>query len=102
MSTKTRNRSKIVSEASAKANNVNNNRSSQDGPKGPRPTSTVTSLAPPMDSTLNENDSQPPPSVKKKDFLRIANHSRISRGLKPIKSSTTVYNRGRAKNKRSH
>ena len=39
--------------------------------------------------------------VKKKDFLRIANHSRISRGLKPIKSSTTVYNRGRAKNKRN-
>ena len=36
---------------------------------------------------------------KKKDFLRIANHSRISRGSKPIKSSTTMYNRGRAKTK---
>lgn len=39
--------------------------------------------------------------VKKKDFLKLANNSRIARGLKPIKSSTTVFNRARARNKRS-
>lgn len=39
--------------------------------------------------------------VKKKDFLKLANYSRISRGLKPIKSATTVFNRGRPRNKRS-
>ena len=33
--------------------------------------------------------------VKKKDFLKLANYSRLSRGLKPIKSATTVYNRAR-------
>ena len=39
--------------------------------------------------------------VKKSDFLKLANYNRISRGLKPIKSATTVYNRGRPKNQRS-
>ena len=39
--------------------------------------------------------------VKKKDFLRLANTSRISRGLKPIKSSTTVFNPARPRNRRS-
>ena len=39
--------------------------------------------------------------VKKRDFLRLANYSRISRGLKPIKSATTVFNRARPRNKRS-
>ena len=39
--------------------------------------------------------------VKKRDFLKLANMSRISRGLKPIKSATTVSNRARPKNKRS-
>ena len=39
--------------------------------------------------------------VKKKDFLRLANTSRISRGLKPIKSATTVFNRARPRNRRS-
>ena len=39
--------------------------------------------------------------VKKKDFLNLANRSRIARGLKTIKSSTTVFNRARACNKRS-
>ncbi|CAB3978158.1 RNA-directed DNA polymerase from transposon X-element [Paramuricea clavata] len=39
--------------------------------------------------------------AKKKDFLKLANYSRISRGLKPIKSATTVFNRGRPRNKRS-
>lgn len=39
--------------------------------------------------------------VKKRDFLKLANYSRISRGLKPIKSATTVFNRARPRNKRS-
>ena len=39
--------------------------------------------------------------VKKKDLLRIVNHSLISRGKAPIKSATTVLNRARPKNKRS-
>ena len=39
--------------------------------------------------------------VKKRNFLKIANLSRLSRGLKPIKSVTTVCNRARPKNKRS-
>eukprot|EP00794_Sanderia_malayensis_P003753 gene3753-4275_t len=39
--------------------------------------------------------------VKKKDFLKLANNSRIARGLTPIKSSTTVFNRARARSKRS-
>ena len=39
--------------------------------------------------------------VKKKDFLKLANFSRLSRGLKPIQSATTVYNRARPKNKRN-
>ena len=39
--------------------------------------------------------------VKKKDFLRLANTSRISRGLKPIRSATTVFNRARPRNRRS-
>ena len=39
--------------------------------------------------------------VKKHDFLKIANLSRLSPGLKPIKSVTTVCNRARPKNKRS-
>ena len=33
--------------------------------------------------------------VKKKDFLKLANRNRISRGLRPIKSTTTVLNRAR-------
>ena len=39
--------------------------------------------------------------VKKRDFLKLANYSRLSRGLKPIKSATTVYNRARPRNRRS-
>lgn len=39
--------------------------------------------------------------VKKKDFLKLANYSRMSRGLKPIKSATTVFYCGRLRNKRS-
>ena len=39
--------------------------------------------------------------VKKRDFKRIANYSRVSRGLNPIKSSTTVFNRGRPHNEGS-
>lgn len=39
--------------------------------------------------------------VKKRDFLKLANYSRLSRGLKPIKSATTVYNRARPRNCRS-
>jgi hypothetical protein len=39
--------------------------------------------------------------VKKKDFLRLANRSRMSRGLRPIKSTTTVLNRARPKYRRS-
>ncbi|CAB4002132.1 RNA-directed DNA polymerase from transposon X-element [Paramuricea clavata] len=39
--------------------------------------------------------------VKKRDFLKLANYSRHSRGLKSIKSATTVYNRARPRNRRS-
>ena len=39
--------------------------------------------------------------VKKKDFLKLVNFNRLQRGLKTIKSATTVYNRGRPQNKRS-
>ena len=39
--------------------------------------------------------------VTKHDFLKIANLSRLSHGLKLIKSATTVCNRARPKNKRS-
>ncbi len=39
--------------------------------------------------------------VKKRDFLKLANYSRHSRGLKPIKSATTVYNRAQPRNRRS-
>ena len=39
--------------------------------------------------------------VKKRDFLRIVNFNRLQRGLKPVKSATTVYNRGKPCNKRS-
>ncbi len=39
--------------------------------------------------------------VKKRDLLKIANFNRVRRGLPVIRSATTVYNRGRAKNKRS-
>ena len=34
----------------------------------------------------------------KRDFLKIAHFSRSKRGLKPIKSATAVYNRGRSCN----
>ena len=39
--------------------------------------------------------------VKKKDFLKLANRSRISRGFRPIKSTTTVLNRARPRCSRS-
>ena len=39
--------------------------------------------------------------VKKNNFLKIVNYSRHRRGLKPIKSAITVYNRARPKNIRS-
>ena len=39
--------------------------------------------------------------VKNKDFLKLANKSRLSRGLKPIKSATTAFNRACPRNKRS-
>ena len=39
--------------------------------------------------------------VKKRDFLQLVNYNRLTRGLKPLKSSTTVYNRARPCNKRS-
>ena len=39
--------------------------------------------------------------VKKRDFKNLANYSRISRGLKPIKSATTVFNRARPRNRKS-
>ena len=39
--------------------------------------------------------------VKKADFLKLANYNRLARGLKPIKSATTVYNRGRPKYRNS-
>lgn len=40
-------------------------------------------------------------SVRKGDFKNIVNHFRISQGKQTIKSSTTVYNRGRPKNTRT-
>ncbi|CAC5421437.1 unnamed protein product [Mytilus coruscus] len=40
-------------------------------------------------------------SVRKRDFKNIVNHFRISQGKQTIKSSTTVYNRGRPKNTRT-
>ena len=39
--------------------------------------------------------------VKKKDFVKIVNFSRDKRKLPRIRSASTVYNRGRPKNKRS-
>ena len=39
--------------------------------------------------------------VKKGDFKNLANCSRISRGLKPIKSATTVFNRVRPRNRKN-
>lgn len=39
--------------------------------------------------------------VKKRDFLQLANYSRLQRGCQPIKSATTVFNRARPKNMRS-
>ena len=39
--------------------------------------------------------------VKKRDFKKLANTSRLSRGLRPIKSATAVFNRARARNRRS-
>ena len=40
-------------------------------------------------------------SVKKRDFLQLVNYNQLTRGLRPLKSSTTVYNRARPCNKRS-
>ena len=39
--------------------------------------------------------------VKKKDLLKLVNHSRADRGLGQIRSATTAYNRARPKNVRS-
>ena len=39
--------------------------------------------------------------AKKRDFLKIANFSRTRRGLRPIRSATAVYHRGRPRNKQS-
>ena len=39
--------------------------------------------------------------VKKADFLKLANYNQLARGLKPIKSATTVYSRGRPKYRNS-
>ena len=39
--------------------------------------------------------------VKKSDFLRIVNYSRLQRALQPMRSVTAVYNRLRPKNERS-
>ena len=39
--------------------------------------------------------------VKKRDMVRIVNHNRIQRNLKPIRSETAVFNRSMPKNKRS-
>ena len=39
--------------------------------------------------------------VKKKDFLNLVNHNRITRGLSLVKSSFTSYNRAKPKNVRS-
>ena len=38
--------------------------------------------------------------VKKRDMMRIVNHNRIQRNLKPVRSETSVFNRSRPKNKR--
>ena len=40
--------------------------------------------------------------VKKTDFLKLVNFNRLQRNLKPIKSSTTVFNRARPANRKSH
>ena len=40
--------------------------------------------------------------VKKRDFVKLVNYHRHQRNLKPIASSTTVYNRSRPFNKRSN
>eukprot|EP00794_Sanderia_malayensis_P002367 gene2368-2728_t len=37
--------------------------------------------------------------VKKRDFIKLVNYHRHQRNLKPIRSSTTVYNRSRPRNK---
>ena len=37
--------------------------------------------------------------VKKKDFLQLVNYNRLTRGLRPLKSSRTVYNKARPCNK---
>jgi hypothetical protein len=39
--------------------------------------------------------------VKKRDFLKLVNYNRARRGLKQLKSATTVYNRARPRNIRS-
>ena len=39
--------------------------------------------------------------VKKRDFLKLVNYNRARRGLKRLKSATTVYNRARPRNIRS-
>ncbi len=39
--------------------------------------------------------------VKKRDFIKLVNYHRHQRNLKPIRSSTTVYNRSRPRNKAS-
>ena len=39
--------------------------------------------------------------VKKNDFLKMAKFSRTRRGLKHIRSATTIYHRGRPRNKQS-
>ena len=39
--------------------------------------------------------------VKKKDLLKLVNHSRAEKGLGQIRSATTAYNRTRPKNVRS-
>ena len=39
--------------------------------------------------------------VKKQDFLKLVNYHRLQRVKHPVKSATTVYNRGRPRNKRS-
>lgn len=39
--------------------------------------------------------------VKKKDFLKLVNYNRLRRGLKRLKSATSVYNRARPRNVKS-
>ena len=39
--------------------------------------------------------------VETRDFLKATNFSRTRRDLKPIRSASTIYNRGRPHNKRS-